>query len=60
MSLDQRITKLEEDAAERDAVITKVVKLIEKVQYTGTGIGIYFIADNLGLIEALKLLAGKS
>ena len=57
-----RVQRVEEDLEEMTGQVKdmgskldNVVDLLKRVQYMAMGIGVYFILDNLGVTEAIKL-----
>ena len=54
-ALEKRMDDLEENYKALNDQLGKIVKLIERIQWLGTGVGLYFILDNLGFTEALKV-----
>lgn len=53
--VEKDLAQTRETVDEMDDKIDKVVDLLKRVQYMAMGIGVYFILDNLGVTEAIKL-----
>ena len=55
--LGRRMNDAEGDIAKISVTLGKLVTLTQRVQWTFTGLVIYYIIDNMGLGELLKLIA---
>ena len=57
VGLGRRMNDAEDDIAQISETLGKLVTLTQRVQWTFTGLVIYYIIDNLGLGTFLKLIA---
>lgn len=54
-NLEREVEVVKTAMSELNVTLSKVVTLIQRIQWIGTGIGLYFMLDNLGFLEALKV-----
>jgi hypothetical protein len=52
-----RMDTIEGTVATLETTLEKMVTLMQRIQWTFTGLAIYFVVSNLGLTETAKLAA---
>ena len=57
-ALDVRVRRQGESIVRIEILLDKILVVLSRVQYIGYGIAIYYVMDNLGFVQALKLATG--